>query len=96
MDLSIVIPCLNESETLATVIRNSFISIKNSGLIGEVIVADNGSTDGSQAIAIESDATLVEVPIKGYGAAIQAGIRAASGSMVIMGDADDSYALEDL
>ena len=96
MDLSIVIPCLNESETLATVIRNSLVSINNSGLSGEVIVADNGSIDGSQSIAIENGAKLVQVPTRGYGAALRAGIQAASGSMVIMGDADDSYALEDL
>ena len=96
VDLSIVIPCLNEAETLERVLNKSFLSIHKSGLSGEVIVADNGSTDGSQEIALGLGAKLIEVPSRGYGAALQAGINGASGKFVIMGDADDSYALDDL
>jgi glycosyltransferase involved in cell wall biosynthesis len=94
--VSIVIPCLNEAETLSKVITKSLCSIRESGLLGEVIVADNGSTDGSKQIALDAGATVVEVPTRGYGAALQAGIIAANGSFVIMGDADDSYALDEL
>ena len=96
MFLTILIPCLNEAETLATVVSKSFYSIQLSGLSGEVIVADNGSTDGSQKIATDAGAKVVDVPVKGYGAALRAGISAASGNFIIMGDADDSYALENL
>jgi glycosyltransferase involved in cell wall biosynthesis len=96
MDLSVIIPCLNEAETLQVVIENALYSIKKSKLKGEVIVADNGSTDGSQGIAISSGARVVEIPIRGYGAALQGGIAEAKGKWIIMGDADDSYALEDL
>ena len=95
-DLSIVIPCLNEAETLVEVIRKSISSIEKSGLIGEVIVADNGSTDGSQQIAVAAGAKVVTVSVRGYGAALQAGIVAANGMFVVMGDADDSYALDNL
>jgi glycosyltransferase involved in cell wall biosynthesis len=87
---------LNEAETLAKVIERSFFSIRKSGMLGEVIVADNGSIDGSQQIAINAGANVVTVSIRGYGAALQAGIAAASGNYIIMGDADDSYALDDL
>lgn len=96
LDISIVIPCLNEAETLETVVTNSFHSIAISGLSGEVIVADNGSTDGSVAIAQNYGARVIHVPIKGYGAALQAGIRGAKGKYVVMGDGDDSYALENI
>jgi glycosyltransferase involved in cell wall biosynthesis len=84
-------PCLNEAETLATCIDkvNAFFSAH--GVAGEVIVADNGSTDGSQAIAQAHGARLVEVPVRGYGAALLTGITAAHGRYVAMGDADDSY-----
>jgi len=95
-ELSIVIPCLNEAETLAEVIRKSLISIEKSGLIGEIIIADNGSTDDSQQIALDAGANVVVVPTRGYGAALQAGIAAASGSFIVMGDADDSYAFDEL
>lgn len=94
--LSVVLPCLNEAETLETVIRKALGSIAALGIVGEVVVADNGSTDGSQDIARGAGARVVDVPVRGYGAALQAGIRAARGEYVIMADADDSYALEDL
>ena len=96
MDISIVLPCLNEAETLEVVIKKCMLSIRKSGLKGEVIVADNGSTDGSQDIAVANGARLIHVPKKGYGAALQAGIQTATGKMIVMGDADDSYALEEI
>jgi glycosyltransferase involved in cell wall biosynthesis len=96
MDLSIVIPCLNEAETLRTVILKAQGSIQKSGLKGEVIVADNGSTDGSQEIAMICGARIVNAPIKGYGSALTQGIKEARGKFIIMGDADDSYDFESL
>ena len=89
-----MLPCLNEAETLATCIRKAKSSIASLGVVGEVVVADNGSADGSQRIATELGARLVDVPIRGYGAALQAGIEAARGQFIIMADADDSYDLE--
>jgi hypothetical protein len=93
IELSVVLPCLNEAETLATCVRKAQASISRLGLAGEVIVADNGSTDGSQRIAVELGALVVDVPVRGYGAALQAGIEAARGRYVVMADADDSYDL---
>ncbi|TFV87791.1 glycosyltransferase family 2 protein [Blastococcus sp. CT_GayMR16] len=95
-ELSIVLPCLNEAETLETCIRKAQRSLTALGVAGEVIVADNGSTDGSQDIARAAGARVVPVPRKGYGAALQGGIVAARGRYVLMGDADDSYALDDI
>ena len=91
VELSIVMPCLNESETLAVCIDKAQQFFADSGVIGEVIIADNGSTDGSQAIAKALGARVVDVPRRGYGAAIAAGIEAARGRYVAMGDSDDSY-----
>lgn len=91
VDLSVVIPCLNESDTLAVCIRKALEGIRNAGVAGEVIVADNGSTDGSQAIAIQEGARVVAVAAKGYGNALMGGIADAKGRWIIMGDADDSY-----
>ncbi len=91
IELSIVMPCLNEAETLATCIRKARSFLEQSGVAGEVIVADNGSTDGSQEIAHEQGARVIDVAEKGYGSALQGGIAAARGSFIIMGDADDSY-----
>jgi glycosyltransferase involved in cell wall biosynthesis len=89
--LSIVMPCLNEADTLAACIRKAFLGIEKSGVEGEVIVADNGSTDGSIEIAESLGARVVRVPEKGYGSALMGGIAEAKGGFVIMGDADDSY-----
>src|ERR1700694_4957633 len=84
-------PCLNEAETLATCIQKAQGAIEKEGLSAEIIVADNGSTDGSQVIAKELGARVVPVARKGYGSALIGGINAARGRFVIMGDADDSY-----
>ena len=96
VELSVVLPCLNEAETLEVCITKAMAEIRRMGILGEVVIADNGSTDGSQAIASRLGARVVEVPQKGYGAALLGGIRAARGTFVIMADADDSYALDDL
>jgi len=90
-EVSVVMPCLNEAETLAVCIRKARQALQEEGIDGEVIVADNGSTDGSQAIALEEGARLIAVKEKGYGNALMGGIGAARGKYVIMGDADDSY-----
>jgi len=84
-------PCLNEAETLAACIEKAHLAIKRGALAAEIIVADNGSTDGSQVIAKELGARVVTVDRKGYGSALIGGINAARGRFVIMGDADDSY-----
>jgi hypothetical protein len=91
VELTIVMPCLNEAETLAVCIKkaNQFLTANN--VSGEVLIADNGSTDGSQQIANALGARIVAVPEKGYGAALMGGIAAARGRYIIMGDADDSY-----
>src|SRR6266446_3970273 len=91
VEVSVVMPCLNEADTLDTCIRKAQLAMRGHGIVGEVIVADNGSSDGSQAIALRAGAHLVNVPLKGYGNALMGGIDAARGRFVIMGDADDSY-----
>jgi hypothetical protein len=96
VELSVVLPCLNEAETLATCVRKAQTSISQLGLVGEVVVADNGSTDGSQRIAAELGARVIDVHVRGYGAALQAGIEASRGRFVVMADADDSYDLGSL
>jgi hypothetical protein len=90
-ELTILMPCLNEAETLAVCIRKAQAYLVRSGVAGEVVIADNGSTDGSQAIAEGLGARVVSVAQRGYGAALIAGIAAAHGRFVIMGDSDDSY-----
>lgn len=90
-ELSVVMPCLNEAETLATCIRKALKSFDKCGIAGEVVIADNGSTDGSQAIAEREGARVVPVAEKGYGNALRGGIEAAHGKWILMGDADDSY-----
>jgi glycosyltransferase involved in cell wall biosynthesis len=90
-ELTILMPCLNEAETIETCIRKARGYLERSGISGEIVIADNGSTDGSQAMAEALGARVVDVPVKGYGAALGAGIEAARGRYVIMGDSDDSY-----
>ena len=91
IEVSIVMPCLNEAETLARCITYAQTAVRNGGYSAEIIVADNGSTDGSQRIARELGATVIDVSRRGYGSALIGGINAARGRFVIMGDADDSY-----
>src|SRR5262249_910468 len=91
IEVSVVMPCLNEADTLATCIRKARTAMDAAGLRGEVVVADNGSVDGSQEIAVREGARLVPVRARGYGAALMGGIAAARGRFVVMGDADDSY-----
>ena len=91
IEVSVVMPCLNESDTLAICIRKCHAALRAAGINGEVVVADNGSTDGSQDIARRMGARVVHVAERGYGQALRAGIAAARGRYIIMGDADDSY-----
>jgi glycosyltransferase involved in cell wall biosynthesis len=96
LELSIVMPCLNEAETLALCVRKARAFLAQHNIAGEVVVADNGSSDGSQQIANALGARLVHVSARGYGAALRGGIEAAKGRFVAMGDADDSYDFESL
>jgi glycosyltransferase involved in cell wall biosynthesis len=96
IELTILLPVLNEQETIETVIRKAQRWLYNSGVHGEILVSDNGSTDSSKDLAYSLGARVIDVPIKGYGAALFHGAMAASGKYVIMGDADDSYNFEDL
>ncbi len=91
LELSVVMPCLNEVETLATCVHKAQRAFDKLGLAAEIIVADNGSSDGSQMVARELGVRVVDIPRKGYGSALIGGIDAARGRFVIMGDADDSY-----
>jgi glycosyltransferase involved in cell wall biosynthesis len=95
-EVSVVIPCLNEADTLGICIEKAAAALREAGLAGEVIVADNGSTDGSPAIAERHGARVVHVPARGYGHALMEGIAAARGAFIIMGDADDSYDFRDV
>jgi glycosyltransferase involved in cell wall biosynthesis len=90
-DVSVVIPCLNEANSIGICVGKALEAFRAAGLRGEVVVADNGSTDGSVEIAEKLGARVVPVPRRGYGAALRAGIAAARGAFIIMGDADDSY-----
>lgn len=96
VELSIVMPCLNEAETLESCITKARKSLEELDIIGEIIVADNGSTDGSQAIGARLGARVVSIDAKGYGSAVMGGINAARGKFIIMGDADDSYDFSNL
>lgn len=91
IELTVLMPCLNEARTVATCVAAARQFLDDSAISGEVLVADNGSTDGSQERAREAGACVIHVPRRGYGAALRAGIEAARGRYVIMGDSDDSY-----
>jgi glycosyltransferase involved in cell wall biosynthesis len=91
MELTVVIPCLDEAETVATCVSKAARFIEQNGIDGEVVVADNGSTDGSRQLAADAGARVVPIKDRGYGNALTGGILAARGEYVIMGDADDSY-----
>jgi hypothetical protein len=93
VELSILMPCLNEAETVAICVQKALSFLLLNDLDGEVIVADNGSTDGSQALARAAGARVIDIAERGYGSALIGGILAARGRYVIMGDADDSYDL---
>ena len=90
-ELTILMPCLNEAETLASCISKARAFLARSGCRGAVVIADNAGTDGSQAIAAANGARVVHVAERGYGSALLGGIRAAHGKYVILDDSDDSY-----
>ena len=96
VEVSVVLPCLNEADTLGTCVEKARRALAEHGIRGEVVVADNGSTDGSQQIARDGGARVVDVTEKGYGRALRGGIMAARGKFVLMADADDSYNLLEL
>jgi glycosyltransferase involved in cell wall biosynthesis len=91
IELSVVMPCLNERETVAVCVRKAMGALRDAGIPGEVIVADNGSTDGSVELAQAEGARVVNIEQKGYGSALKGGILAARGKYVLMADSDDSY-----
>jgi glycosyltransferase involved in cell wall biosynthesis len=95
-EVSVVIPCLNEADTLATCIEKATRAFRSHNIHGEIIVADNGSTDGSQEIALRMGVRLVHVQAKGYGNALMGGISQARADFIIMGDGDDSYDFEQI
>jgi glycosyltransferase involved in cell wall biosynthesis len=95
-ELTILMPCLNEAATVATCVQKARRFLQRAAIHGEVVVADNGSSDASRALAEQAGARVVEVAERGYGAALSAGVAAARGRFVIMGDADDSYDFERL
>ncbi len=91
LELTILMPCLNEAETVSTCVRKARAFLDRTGVVGEVLVADNGSTDGSRELARNAGARVVRIAAKGYGNALMGGIESARGRFVIMADADDSY-----
>lgn len=93
VEVSIVLPCLNEADTVGACVEKAVRALRDAKINGEVIVADNGSTDGSQAIAAEQGARVVDIASRGYGEALKGGIAASLGQFIIMADADDSYDL---
>ncbi len=91
IEISIIIPCLNEVRTLPNCIVKAKQALADNDLKGEIVVADNGSTDGSKDVALELGVTLIEIEVKGYGSALMGGIASARGKYILMGDADGSY-----
>lgn len=91
LELSVILPCLNEEETVGTCVRKTIKTMKEAGIAGEVVVADNGSTDRSVEIAAAEGARIVRVEQKGYGNAIKGGVAASRGTFLLMADSDDSY-----
>jgi glycosyltransferase involved in cell wall biosynthesis len=91
LELTVLMPCLNESDTIARCVHKALQAMQQHGIKGEVVVADNGSTDGSQQLAIDGGSRVVPVATRGYGSALRGGIAAARGRFILMGDADDSY-----
>jgi glycosyltransferase involved in cell wall biosynthesis len=91
MELTILMPCLNEAETLERCISRAKQLLEDNRIDGEILISDNGSTDGSQKIAEENGARVVNCPLRGYGSALQFGIEHAQGKCILIGDADDSY-----
>ena len=96
LDITILMPCLNEGETLGVCIKKALSWLSASGLKGEVLIADNGSTDGSQSIAASLGARVIQVSQKGYGSALYHGAQASKGKWIVMGDSDDSYDFSNL
>jgi hypothetical protein len=96
LELTILMPCLNEAETISTCVAKAKSFLARAGIAGEVLIADNGSSDGSVALAQRDGARVIAVAERGYGAALRAGVAAARGRFVVMGDADDSYDFSDL
>jgi len=96
IELSVVMPCLNEAETIETCIRKAFSWMQANQVIGEVVIGDNGSTDGSQQMATNLGARVIDVPRKGYGSALMGAIEASKGKFVVMADSDDSYDFSNL
>ncbi len=96
IEVTVLLPCLNEAETLEVCVTKARRALDDLGVVGEVLVSDNGSTDGSQDIAIKAGARVSHAPVRGYGGALLNGIAEARGKYIIMGDADDSYDLSNL
>jgi hypothetical protein len=96
LEVTVLMPCLNEAETIQVCVKKAVTYLESRHIKGEVLIADNGSSDGSQALAQECGARVVPIQKRGYGAALLGGILAARGIFVIMGDADDSYDFTDL
>jgi glycosyltransferase involved in cell wall biosynthesis len=96
VEVSVVMPCLNEAETLAICIKRAAEALRQANIAGEIIIADNGSSDGSQEIAMQAGARVLPIETKGYGSALRGGIAAARGRFIIMADSDNSYDFGDI